>query len=308
MVLDSKAMEWASGNGLDTAALKKAKVPIYGKWYFPDLPSGVPMVNLHTGQVEIFGPGYRAGAILYAKEEDLHRAKLGPYAAKPEAEAPEAEAEAGSAAPAPAAEPAPATAPSGRAPAAGSVAAVAPAATEQPTAALPSDERATGTSDVAEAAATAPVGPSAVPGEPAVGREQPVRMLHHEDERGGAVAAAHGPSAHESVTHEPHHEVATHEQAHPSPRSYVNIAIVLAVITAIEVATYYIPNIPTPLFIGVLLVLSAVKFVMVVGWFMHLRFDHKSFTWYFGGGLAVALAVFTGMILMFVANPYGAGH
>jgi hypothetical protein len=90
MVLDSKQMDWASREGLDTAALKRAKVPIFGKWYFPDLPANVPLVNLSTGEVETFPPGYRAGAVLYAKEEDLKRAGLGPYkaAAAPVAAAP----------------------------------------------------------------------------------------------------------------------------------------------------------------------------------------------------------------------------
>ena len=89
MVLDAKAMEWAAANGIDTAKLKAAKVPIYGKWYFPEIPSGVPMVNLKTGEVQSFGPGLRAGEILFVARADLRRAKLGPYAeeAAPETEA-----------------------------------------------------------------------------------------------------------------------------------------------------------------------------------------------------------------------------
>src|SRR5215216_67568 len=88
MVLDSKAMDWASQQGLDSAALKKAKVPIYGKWYFPDLPGNEPLVNLSTGEIETFPPGYRAGAVLYVKEADLKRAGLGPYKSAAPAPAP----------------------------------------------------------------------------------------------------------------------------------------------------------------------------------------------------------------------------
>src|SRR4051812_9327829 len=120
MVLDSKQMDWASREGLETAALKRAKVPIFGKWYFPDLPANVPLVNLSTGEVETFPAGYRAGAVLYVKEDDLKRAGLGPYkAAAAPAPAP--------AAPVPAAEPvavaaapvaAPVRAPAGAPPAA----------------------------------------------------------------------------------------------------------------------------------------------------------------------------------------------
>ena len=90
MVLDSKQMEWASREGLETAALKKAKVPIFGKWYFPDLPANVPLVNLSTGEVETFPAGFRAGAVLYVKEEDLKRAGIGPYKAAPAPAAPQA--------------------------------------------------------------------------------------------------------------------------------------------------------------------------------------------------------------------------
>src|SRR4051794_6546723 len=110
MVLDSKQMDWASREGLDTAALKRAKVPIFGKWYFPDLPANEPLLNLSTGEIETFPAGYRAGAVLYVKDADLKRAGIGPYKAAP--------------APAPAAAPAAASA---EAPAAVAVAA-APAA------------------------------------------------------------------------------------------------------------------------------------------------------------------------------------
>src|SRR6476620_9669979 len=98
MVLDSKQMDWASREGLDTAALKRAKVPIYGKWYFPDLPANEPVVNLSTGEIETFPPGYRAGAVLYVKQSDLQRAGLGPY--KPAAPAAPAATAAPAAAPA----------------------------------------------------------------------------------------------------------------------------------------------------------------------------------------------------------------
>lgn len=81
MVLDVKAMEWAAENGIDTAKLKAAKIPIYGKWYFPDMPGRVPVVNLQNGHIETFAAGMRAGETLYVVRDDLRRARLGPYAA-----------------------------------------------------------------------------------------------------------------------------------------------------------------------------------------------------------------------------------
>ena len=88
MVLDAKAMEWANENGIDTAKLRAAKLPIYGKWYFPDIPANVPMINLRTGEIQSFSGGLRAGEILYVTRADLRRARLGPYASLPEVSPP----------------------------------------------------------------------------------------------------------------------------------------------------------------------------------------------------------------------------
>ena len=88
MVLDAKAMEWANENGIDTAKLRAAKLPIYGKWYFPDIPANVPMINLRTGEIQSFSGGLRAGEILYVTRADLRRARLGPYTSLPEVSPP----------------------------------------------------------------------------------------------------------------------------------------------------------------------------------------------------------------------------
>ena len=80
MVMNAKAMEWAGNYGLDSAKLKSGKVKIFGKWYFPDIPANEPLINLQTGEVETFPQGLRAGTILYVLEDELKRAKLGPFA------------------------------------------------------------------------------------------------------------------------------------------------------------------------------------------------------------------------------------
>ncbi len=282
MVLDLKAFEWASANNLDTATLKKAKIPIYGKWYFPDLPADVPLINLQTGAVETFGAGYRAGAVLYVKEDDLVQAGLGPYKDKPPAVA----SEEGSGA----TTPEPSTAESQ----AESVASASPAGPvgERPRAAeaerspsvftgdrpiedRPTTERTLGTDDLAVAGTAASVRPSASSTMPSVGEEHPMRMLDHEDEQRGVPRAGErmpvgeaGQEGHAAPSER------AHQQAHPSSRVYINIAVILAVITAVEVATYYIPAL-AGVIVPILLVLSLAKFVLVVGYFMHLKFDHK---------------------------------
>jgi hypothetical protein len=78
MVLDAKALTWAAKNDIDTAKLKKARVPIYGKWYFPEIPAGVSVVNLETGERQVFEARMVAGELIWAPEADLRRAGLLP--------------------------------------------------------------------------------------------------------------------------------------------------------------------------------------------------------------------------------------
>ena len=85
--------------------------------------------------------------------------------------------------------------------------------------------------------------------------------------------------------------VAPRERAHPGPAEYAKIGLALAIITAIEVAVYYL-DVTQGVLVGVLVVLSAIKFSLVALWFMHLRFDSRVFSTLFVGGLALALAIF----------------
>jgi hypothetical protein len=87
VVLDAKAMEWAAANDIDTKKLKAAKVPVYGKWYFPEIPPGELLVNLQTGELQRFGSGMRAGEVLYVPRDALLEARMGPYARLDEARA-----------------------------------------------------------------------------------------------------------------------------------------------------------------------------------------------------------------------------
>jgi cytochrome c oxidase subunit 4 len=88
---------------------------------------------------------------------------------------------------------------------------------------------------------------------------------------------------------EPAHEAGGH--AHPSAMEYIKIGSVLAFITAVEVALYYIDMSHT-LLVVLLIILSALKFSLVVLWFMHLRFDNKLFTQLFVGGMVLTFAIF----------------
>jgi cytochrome c oxidase subunit 4 len=93
---------------------------------------------------------------------------------------------------------------------------------------------------------------------------------------------------------EQHHSV---EHAHPSAGQYIRIAIILAVITAIEVAVYYVEQIAN-LLPWILVGLSALKFGIVAAYYMHLKFDHKLFTGFFVGGLLLAGSVVLGLMTL----------
>ncbi len=81
------------------------------------------------------------------------------------------------------------------------------------------------------------------------------------------------------------------ERAHPGPLEYTRIGLILAVITAVEVGAFYM-DIAQWALVSILVVLSAVKFTLVVMWFMHLRFDSRLFSGLLVGGLMLAAALF----------------
>lgn len=86
---------------------------------------------------------------------------------------------------------------------------------------------------------------------------------------------------------------------HPSPRQYVAVGIFLGIVTAAEVAIYYF-NFPDWLLVVGLAVFAVIKFVMVVMWFMHLRFDSRLFRRLFVTGLVTAMLVFAAVLATFL--------
>lgn len=94
--------------------------------------------------------------------------------------------------------------------------------------------------------------------------------------------------------------VREHPAGHPSPREYVRIGVALAIVTLLEVLTYYFSEqqglfgiaIPNPVMIPVLLILAVIKFALVGLWFMHLKFDSRLYMRLFVAGLILAITVF----------------
>ena len=88
------------------------------------------------------------------------------------------------------------------------------------------------------------------------------------------------------------------EAAHsgPTPRLYWMIALILAVLTAVEVAVPYIDALGS-VTVPLLLILGAVKFLTVVGFFMHLKFDKPIYRNLFFIGVIGALLIFAVVLL-----------
>jgi cytochrome c oxidase subunit 4 len=103
------------------------------------------------------------------------------------------------------------------------------------------------------------------------------------------MASTHG-------NHPSHKHDAHAEHAHAGPKLYWIFAVILCVITFIEWIIFKEKEawgISNTLMIWTLIALSIVKFVMVCGWYMHLRFDSKVLTqiFVFSGLLAVAVFI-----------------
>jgi cytochrome c oxidase subunit 4 len=89
-----------------------------------------------------------------------------------------------------------------------------------------------------------------------------------------------------------------HEDHHTSDLLYIQIAIGLAILTAMEVAWPFIVD-DGPILIVPLLILMVIKFGIIAAFFMHLRFDNKLLTRIFYAGLFLAVAVYVAALMTF---------
>jgi cytochrome c oxidase subunit 4 len=109
---------------------------------------------------------------------------------------------------------------------------------------------------------------------------------------------AHDP-AHESPASVEHAALGA-EHEHPTWSTYWKVALILTLITVVEVWIYYIPAfVASRLFVPSLLIMSAVKFVTVILFYMHLRYDHKLFRALFTGPLIIAMFTIVGLLFLF---------
>ncbi len=90
------------------------------------------------------------------------------------------------------------------------------------------------------------------------------------------------------------------ETHHPGWSTYWKVALILGLITVGEVWMYYVPSIvASRVFVPGLLSLSALKFAIVVMFYMHLKYDHKLFRALFTGPLLIAGITLVSLMFLF---------
>ena len=86
--------------------------------------------------------------------------------------------------------------------------------------------------------------------------------------------------------------------SHAGSRTYLTVAGVLAVLTAMEVMVFYVETLH-PFLLPILMVLMAAKFSLVAMFFMHLRYDTPVLSGIFGWGLFVAIGIIFALLAIF---------
>jgi cytochrome c oxidase subunit 4 len=114
------------------------------------------------------------------------------------------------------------------------------------------------------------------------------------------MAAEHSSERDHVASAEPHHAHGdAHDHAHPDWSTYKWVALILTAITVVEVWIFYTPFAENRLFVPSLLMMSAAKFVIVVMFYMHLKYDAKLFRALFVGPLLIAVIVIISLLFLF---------
>ena len=101
-------------------------------------------------------------------------------------------------------------------------------------------------------------------------------------------------------------EIMHDQHAHPvgATKTYWVIGVFLFVITALEIAAYYLEDSLGAAMVPVIGILSALKFFLVVAFYMHLKYDSRIFSGIFLSPMALGTLVITGLYLLYhVIHP-----
>ena len=96
----------------------------------------------------------------------------------------------------------------------------------------------------------------------------------------------------------------TSGKGHATPAYYWIIAIILGVITLIEVWWFGVEGLRY-LLVPSMLFFSIVKFILVVAFFMHLRFDHKLYSTVFITCMVIGVIMFSLFLLLSAFHGLG---
>ena len=114
-------------------------------------------------------------------------------------------------------------------------------------------------------------------------------MAHQHSDHGHARGVDHPPSEQAHAAH-----------AHPTWKTYLIVGFILVVITAVEVAAFYTPAWEqSRIYVPSMLLLSSAKFIIVVMFYMHLKYDHKLFRALFSGPLIIAVLTIVSLLFLF---------
>ena len=105
---------------------------------------------------------------------------------------------------------------------------------------------------------------------------------------------------HSHTAGEPHSHVSGEVHDHPTWSTYWKVALILTVITAVEVSAYYIPAWENSrIYVPSMLIMSTAKFIIVVMFYMHLKYDHRLFRALFTGPLIIAITTIIALLFLF---------
>jgi cytochrome c oxidase subunit IV len=85
--------------------------------------------------------------------------------------------------------------------------------------------------------------------------------------------------------------------------TFFNLSMILVAITGVEIVIIYVQTFEGSSIIGILFTTSILKFVGVIWWFMHLKWDKFLNTVLFLMGLVIALVTFFAVIYMADTHP-----
>jgi cytochrome c oxidase subunit 4 len=104
----------------------------------------------------------------------------------------------------------------------------------------------------------------------------------------------------DSAEADAHTPGAGEDHEHPTWSTYWKVALILGFLTVGEVWAYYIPSFVAGRgFVPTLLILSALKFAIVVMFYMHLKYDHRLFRVLFTGPLLIAGVILISLMFLF---------